>query len=326
MRRVSLARMGEDRVYKGMNDSSGKGEVEEYAPSFSPGVQMGVIIIIFGAQSSPVKSVHPTFLHSCLVWPEAEARDVPEAPMSALLRPPRAPFVRALTRRTAAWTRPPGSRAAPPPRVSPAPPSGGRLGRAPPRSQRTCAGPFRSSSPAVFNPLTVGLARRAGISCFASLASLLSPLPPALPPPHLLPRSRRFFHSLLLFLLTLTRIRAGRLHAQLSTRERLRLRDNLTAAGWVGAAGVSAARATSQEVRSSMARRSAFPAAALRVWSILPCLLVLRAEVGQPREESLYLWIDAHQARVLIGEVSRLTRELLLLPLPGSSLSVQLFH
>ena len=183
MRRVSLARMGEDRVYKGMNDSSGKGEVEEYAPSFSPGVQMGVIIIIFGAQSSPVKSVHPTFLHSCLVWPEAEARDVPEAPMSALLRPPRAPFVRALTRRTAAWTRPPGSRAAPPPRVSPAPPSGGRLGRAPPRSQRTCAGPFRSSSPAVFNPLTVGLARRAGISCFASLASLLSPLPPALPPP-----------------------------------------------------------------------------------------------------------------------------------------------
>ncbi|KAJ8783604.1 hypothetical protein J1605_008647 [Eschrichtius robustus] len=116
-----------------------------------------------------------------------------------------------------------------------------------------------------------------------------------------MPCSRRFFHSLLLFLLTLTRIRAGRLHAQLSTRERLRLRDNLTAAGWVGAAGVSAARATSQEVRSSMARRSAFPAAALRVWSILPCLLVLRAEVGQPREESLYLWIDAHQARVLIG-------------------------
>ncbi|KAF6340786.1 WNT inhibitory factor 1 [Rhinolophus ferrumequinum] len=50
-----------------------------------------------------------------------------------------------------------------------------------------------------------------------------------------------------------------------------------------------------------MAQRSAFPAAALSFWSILPCLLVLRAEVGQPREESLYLWIDAHQARVLIG-------------------------
>ncbi|XP_004276643.1 wnt inhibitory factor 1 isoform X1 [Orcinus orca] len=50
-----------------------------------------------------------------------------------------------------------------------------------------------------------------------------------------------------------------------------------------------------------MARRGAFPAAALRFWSILPCLLVLRAEVGQPPEESLYLWIDAHQARVLIG-------------------------
>jgi hypothetical protein len=46
----------------------------------------------------------------------------------------------------------------------------------------------------------------------------------------------------------------------------------------------------------------AFPAAALRLWSILPCLLVLRAEAGQPREESLYLWIDAHQARVLIGK------------------------
>lgn len=53
-----------------------------------------------------------------------------------------------------------------------------------------------------------------------------------------------------------------------------------------------------------MAQRSAFPAAALGLWSILPCLLVLRAEVGQPREESLYLWIDAHQARVLIGKAA----------------------
>lgn len=51
-----------------------------------------------------------------------------------------------------------------------------------------------------------------------------------------------------------------------------------------------------------MARRSPLSAAALRLWSILPCLLVLRAETGQPREESLYLWIDAHQARVLIGK------------------------
>uniref|UniRef100_A0A3Q1NKD4 Wnt inhibitory factor 1 n=1 Tax=Bos taurus TaxID=9913 RepID=A0A3Q1NKD4_BOVIN len=50
-----------------------------------------------------------------------------------------------------------------------------------------------------------------------------------------------------------------------------------------------------------MARKSAFPAGALWLWSILPCLLVLRAEVGQQPEESLYLWIDAHQARVLIG-------------------------
>ncbi|MXQ93908.1 hypothetical protein E5288_WYG022063 [Bos mutus] len=49
-----------------------------------------------------------------------------------------------------------------------------------------------------------------------------------------------------------------------------------------------------------MARKSAFPAGALWLWSILPCLLVLRAEVGQQPEESLYLWIDAHQARVLI--------------------------
>lgn len=59
-----------------------------------------------------------------------------------------------------------------------------------------------------------------------------------------------------------------------------------------------------------MARKSAFPAGALWLWSILPCLLVLRAEVGQ-QPESLYLWIDAHQARVLIGMVSR---ELLLVP------------
>lgn len=59
-----------------------------------------------------------------------------------------------------------------------------------------------------------------------------------------------------------------------------------------------------------MAQRSAFPAAALRFWSILPCLLVLRAEVGQPREESLYLWIDAHQARVLIGKQGSSTQDL----------------
>lgn len=51
-----------------------------------------------------------------------------------------------------------------------------------------------------------------------------------------------------------------------------------------------------------MAGRSAFPAAALRLWSLLPCLLGLRAEVGPPREDSLYLWIDAHQASVLIGK------------------------
>ena len=77
--------------------------------------------------------------------------------------------------------------------------------------------------------------------------------------------------------------------------------------------------ATSTGVRSSMARRSAFPAAALRLWSILRCLLVLRAEVEPPREESLYLWIDAHQARVLIGKV-RARR----LALPVSSLCLQL--
>lgn len=55
-----------------------------------------------------------------------------------------------------------------------------------------------------------------------------------------------------------------------------------------------------------MARRRAFPAFVLRLWSILPCLLLLRADAGQPPEESLYLWIDAHQARVLIGKVRRL--------------------
>lgn len=52
-----------------------------------------------------------------------------------------------------------------------------------------------------------------------------------------------------------------------------------------------------------MAQRRAFSAFALRLWSILPCLLLLGADAGQPPEESLYLWIDAHQARVLIGKV-----------------------
>ena len=71
-----------------------------------------------------------------------------------------------------------------------------------------------------------------------------------------------------------------------------------------------------------MARRRAFPAAALRLWSILPYLLVLRAEVGQPREESLYLWIDAHQARVLIGKAPEPGAQHL--PLPVFSLSFKL--
>ena len=72
-----------------------------------------------------------------------------------------------------------------------------------------------------------------------------------------------------------------------------------------------------------MARKSAFPAGALWLWSILPYLLVLRAEVGQQPEESLYLWIDAHQARVLIGKVSR---ELLLLPKCLGLHALQLFY
>lgn len=61
---------------------------------------------------------------------------------------------------------------------------------------------------------------------------------------------------------------------------------------------------TSEKVLCSMTRRNIFPAFALQLWSILPCLLLLRAEAGQPPEESLYLWIDAHQARVLIGKAS----------------------
>lgn len=125
--------------------------------------------------------------------------------------------------------------------------------------------------------------------------------PLSLPCPLLLPCWRPLFLSLLLRLSQAHWHPSGRLHALPSTREQLRLRDNLTSAVWVGAAGVSAAKATTREVRSSMAPRSTFLAATLRLWSILPCLLVLRAEVGQPREESLYLWIDAHQARVLIG-------------------------
>lgn len=67
-----------------------------------------------------------------------------------------------------------------------------------------------------------------------------------------------------------------------------------------------------------MAQRRAFPTAALGLWSILPYLLVLRAEVGQPREESLYLWIDAHQARVLIGKAPESKAQNL--PLPVFSL------
>lgn len=54
-----------------------------------------------------------------------------------------------------------------------------------------------------------------------------------------------------------------------------------------------------------MAGGSCVPSAALRLLGVLPCLLALRAEAGQPPEESLYLWIDAHQARVLIGKARR---------------------
>ncbi|XP_053413538.1 wnt inhibitory factor 1 isoform X2 [Nycticebus coucang] len=49
-----------------------------------------------------------------------------------------------------------------------------------------------------------------------------------------------------------------------------------------------------------MAGRGSFPGAAPRLWSVLLCALALRAEAG-PREHSLYLWVDARQARVLLG-------------------------
>lgn len=158
------------------------------------------------------------------------------------------------------------------------------------------------------------LLRRAGISCFASLAPLLPPLPPA--PPSLVPLSP----------VLLPPPTPSPAHPEPRGYTPSRLRGELLRLGdkgRVGAGGVSAARTTVQEVWSSMARKSAFSAGALWLWSILPCLLVLRAEVGQQPEESLYLWIDAHQARVLIGKVSR---ELLLLPKCLGLHSLQLFY
>ncbi|XP_068936992.1 wnt inhibitory factor 1 isoform X4 [Petaurus breviceps papuanus] len=50
-----------------------------------------------------------------------------------------------------------------------------------------------------------------------------------------------------------------------------------------------------------MARESSVSSLIVRLCSILPWLFVLRTEAGPQQEDSLYMWIDAHQARVLIG-------------------------
>ena len=275
-----------------------------------------IIIIIVWVQSSLNKSIHRISLRSCLIGPEA-AQVTSQGSLGA-------PFsASAPKRRTAGGLGLRGS-APPHPRASPLRPPVA-TDWAPSLIARTALEP---ALPALTLPLYLTLwplclLRRAGISCFASLAPPLPPLPPApgslvplspvlLPPPttppahpgSLVPEPRGY---------TPSRLRG----------ELLRLGDNLRAAGWVGAGGVSAARTTIQAVRSSMARKSAFPAGALWLWSILPCLLVLRAEVGQQPEESLYLWIDAHQARVLIGKVSR---ELLLLPKCLGLHALQLFY
>lgn len=108
------------------------------------------------------------------------------------------------------------------------PPSGGWLGLITPRTHPPGARPSCSSSLAVFNPLTVGLAVRAGICYFASLASLLSLRAPAPPP---LAQLAPLFPCLLLRSPRLTRTE-GKLRSQPSKREPLRPSDNLTAAGW----------------------------------------------------------------------------------------------
>lgn len=220
---------------------------------------------------------------------------------------PRAPFARSPTLCTATWTQPCGgvvgsSRAAPPLHAPQRPPVA--AGWVSSLLARTPLFPLFLSL-----YLTLWLLASPWVLASAALPVLRLCRPLSLPCPLLLPCWRPLFPSLLLRLSQAHWHPSGRLHALPSTREQLRLRDNLTSAVWVGAAGVSAAKATTREVRSSMAPRSTFLAATLRLWSILPCLLVLRAEVGQPREESLYLWIDAHQARVLIGKA----------PAPGTS-------
>lgn len=158
---------------------------------------------------------HHHHYHLRPIKPEAAASDVSGVPLNALLRVSlqHAHLSRLLPRGAPLGERGRRGSCAAPPRAS--------LQRPPvvagqSRSLLACtalgACPSRSSSPAVFNPLTVSLAPPAGIFGFARLASLLYSLscpalagssrPSSSPPP-----------------LRLTRTRARRLHAQASTGE-----------------------------------------------------------------------------------------------------------
>ena len=115
------------------------------------------------------------------------------------------------------WTLPPRFRAAPPPRVPPAPPSGDRLGTVTHCSHRTCACPSRSNSPAIFNPLTV--VSPAGwhlLLCQSCASAPSSPTCSPFPCPALSSSSPSSYYSS--STPRLTRTRAKRLHAQPSTR------------------------------------------------------------------------------------------------------------
>ena len=139
------------------------------------------------------------------------ASDVPGVPWSALFR---------VCSQAAhgGWTRSPGFRASPPPRVPPAPPSGGRLGTVTHCSHRTGACPSCSNSPAIFNPLTV-VSPSAGwhlLLCQSCASAPSSPTCSPFPYPALSSSSPSSYYSS--STPRLTRTRAKRLHAQPSTR------------------------------------------------------------------------------------------------------------
>lgn len=185
----------------------GQWEKEESEPLFNTGVPMELNISIIWVQSSRNKSAHRISLRSCLVWPEAEASDVPGVPWSALFR---------VCSHAAhgGWTRPPGLRAAPPARAA----QWRRLGTVTQSSHLTCACPSRSNSPAIFNPLTV-VSPSAGwllLLCQSCASSPSSRTYAPFPCPALASSSPSSYSSA--GSPRLSRPRAKRLHAQPSTR------------------------------------------------------------------------------------------------------------